>query len=107
LKEIFHDLANRENYPMYMHCTYGADRTGTIVFLLQGILGVNEEDMIKQYALTGFSRKSATTDGVNPFFGGLEGVAGDTINDKIESYLVETVGVPRADIESIRGILLG
>ncbi len=106
LREIFNDMANPDNYPMYMHCTYGADRTGTIVFMLQGILGVSEEDMVKEYALTGFSRKSITTDGVNPIFGGLEGTGGDTINEKIVNYLVDVVGVPTEDIESIREILL-
>ncbi len=106
LQAIFHDLANPDNYPMYLHCTYGADRTGTIIFLIQGILGVNEEDMARQYALTGFWLKSYTAKKLNPIYGGLEGTEGDTINEKIENYLVEVIGVPMSEIESIRSILL-
>lgn len=106
LQKIFHDLADPANYPMYLHCTYGADRTGTIIFLIQGVLGVNKDDMERQYALTGFCINSATARNLNPIYGGLEGTAGDTINEKIVNYLVEEVGVPMSEIESIRLILL-
>ncbi len=106
LKEIFHDLSNPRNYPMYMHCTYGADRTGTIIFLLQGILGVPEEKMVEEYALTGLFREVNNSNRINSIFGGLEGTEGATINEKIVNYLTGTVGVPMRDIENIRSILL-
>lgn len=108
LRNIFADLANPDNYPMYLHCTYGADRTGTIVFLLQGILGVAEEDMNIEYELTGFflSGYEKGTN-LNSLYGGLEGTEGDTINEKIVNYLTGTVGVTQEQIESIRNIFLG
>ena len=107
LRQIFADLADPKNYPMYFHCTYGADRTGTIVFLLQGLLGVSEEDMKTEYKLTGFFSSSYTEgDRINPIYFGLEGVSGDTVNKKIENYLVNKVGVTKAQIESIRSIFL-
>ncbi len=106
LQEIFHDLADPTNYPMYLHCTYGADRTGTIIFLIQGILGVDKDDMEREYALTGFWINGVTAKSLNPIYGGLEGTAGETINEKIVNYLVEEVGVPMSEIESIRSILL-
>ena len=108
LKQIFTDLADPQNYPMYLHCTYGADRTGTICFLIEGILGLPEEVMQRDYQLTGyFSSSYAASESFNSIYGGVEGYAGDTIQEKIVSYLTSPeVGVTMAQIESIRNIFL-
>lgn len=45
----------RENRPVYLHCVYGADRTGLMAMLLEGLLGVSQSDMDKDYELTSFS----------------------------------------------------
>lgn len=56
-KEIFQLLIRPGVLPAYMHCVGGADRTGTIIFLLQGVLKVPEEEMLRDYELTSmFSR---------------------------------------------------
>lgn len=107
LRAIFADLSYIKNYPMYLHCTYGADRTGTIIFLLQGILGVSESDMALEYSLTGFFSKGYEKGtNLNSIYGGLEGYEGDTINEKIEDFLVNTVGVTEEQIERIRNVFL-
>ncbi len=107
LRQIFSDLADRRNYPMYLHCTYGADRTGTVVFLLQGLLGVSEEDMLNEYKMTGFWA-SGFADGakINPVISGLEGVDGKTINEKIHNYMVGTVGITEQQVAQIRAVFL-
>ena len=107
LLDIFSALADPDHYPMYLHCTYGADRTGTIVFLLQGLLGVSEEDMRFEYGLTGFLLDGyETTTNLNGIYGGLEGMEGDTINEKICNYLIEQVGLTEEQLDSIRELLL-
>ena len=107
LRQIFSDLADRRKYPMYLHCTYGADRTGTVVFLLQGLLGVSEEDMLTEYKLTGtLSLKFADAEKIQPIYSGLEGVAGRTLNEKIHNFMVGNVGITEKQISEIRSILL-
>ena len=107
LLAIFSALSEPENYPIYMHCTYGADRTGTIVYLLQGLLGVSEEDMELEYRLTAFDMPYyATNTELNGIIGGLDGMAGDSINEKIYLFLTQEIGLTVAQIRSIRSILL-
>lgn len=40
---------------VYFHCIGGADRTGTLAFLIEALLGVSESDLSKDYELTTFS----------------------------------------------------
>ena len=107
LADIFADLADPANYPMYLHCTNGADKTGTICFLLEGILNLPEDVMEADYQLSGYYYPNFNYQSFNAVYGGIEGYEGDTVGQKIVSYLTSPeVGVTPEQIESIRGILL-
>ena len=43
-----------EGRNVYFHCAGGADRTGSLAFLIEALLGVSESDMSKDYELTTF-----------------------------------------------------
>lgn len=108
VKDIFTDLANPENYPMYLHCTWGRDRTGSVVLLLQGLLNVSEEDLMQEYRLTGYVTTAvATNNKMDALFLGLDAYEGDTLQEKITNYLTTTVGITPEQIASIQSIFLG
>ena len=44
----------KEKKPVYYHCQNGADRTGTLGFLIGALLGMSEGDLAKDYELTTF-----------------------------------------------------
>ena len=107
MREIFADLADPNNYPMYLHCTWGRDRTGTIVLLLQGLLNVSEEDILQEYRLTGFVKASiASSNKMDPLLLQLGAYKGNTLQEKIIDYLTTTVGVTPEEIASIQSIFL-
>ena len=132
LKTIFSVLADENNYPVFIHCNAGADRTGTVAFLINGLLGVGEEDLIRDFELTSFSKvsglryRSDITDGTfaeigvmkNDYdnfvaFGALinaiksnYGAEGKPLSYAVENFLTGYVGVSREEIESIKRIML-
>ena len=98
----------------YFHCYVGADRTGYIGMLLEGLLGVFEKDCSIDYELTSFSDAVGLRyrDGTPQDYYFRTGITflrnqtGDTFQDKIENYLVNTVGISQADIDEFKSIVL-
>lgn len=98
----------------YIHCYIGADRTGYICMLIEGLLGVSEKDCSIDYELTSFSeaaelryRNGQPRD--HYFRQGIEflrGQEGDTFQDKIENYLINTVGILQDDIDRFKSKVL-
>lgn len=101
IRALFADLAEPGNYPMYMHCTYGLDRTGTVCYILEAMLGVSKGDCRRDYGLSNNTRVKALW----PIEEGLEKYDGETLKEQAESYLL-SCGVTESQIESIRNIFL-
>ena len=57
IKGVFEAIANPDSLPVYIHCTAGADRTGTICYLINGVLGVEYEGLVQDFELTSFSEQ--------------------------------------------------
>ena len=106
VRKIFTDLANKDNYPIYLHCTYGLDRTGTMCYLLEGLLGVSDEDLMRDYQLSAFHHGKVSDEPMTRFINQLQTYRGSTTQQKVENYLL-SIGVTPAEIQSIRDIFLG
>ena len=50
LRKTMEEVINGEN--VFIHCSIGADRTGTIAYFIEGLLGVSEEDRLRDYDMT-------------------------------------------------------
>ena len=97
----------RKGKSIYFHCIWGADRTGLLSLLLEGLLGLPKDRSNKNYELTSFSlagqRVRSTQDG---FFNYIEALKGTTLQKKFNTFFVEKIGVSQADIDEFRDIML-
>lgn len=108
LSAIFAILSEKSNYPIIFHCNIGTDRTGVIAFLVNGLLGVSEEDLYRDYLLSNFgniggSRKVATIQ--DNYVNYIKLFDGDTLSQKIYNCLVEN-GVPSQYLDAVIDILI-
>ena len=111
LRCVIDAVTHRE--PVYFHCTAGADRTGTLACVLEGLLGMSQSDIDKDYELTTFYSGSGT-DALarrrnEPEWKGLinaiNAVSGDTFRDKCVHFAVGTCGMSMADINAYRAAM--
>lgn len=109
IREIFALLADRENYPIYFHCSIGTDRTGMVAYLINGLLGVEEDDLYRDYLFSNFgnigSERQATTLQTS-VASKIDKYEGTQLKDKVEAFLL-SCGVTAEEIASVRSIMLG
>lgn len=101
---IFLDTAN---YPVDIHCITGADRTGSLVFILNGLLGVSKEDLSRGWELSWYAALNYA-ERFDPMLQTLKkeyGKPEDPIHKKIEAYLYEN-GVTPEEVAKFREIML-
>jgi len=112
----------KEGKSIYYHCVWGADRTGLVSVLLEGLLGFSQEQMNLEYELTslsfaGLRPKGGYEDGdhqdlieyIKTFDGkeiaqrqGRE----EMLRDKFDTYWIQEVGITEEQIEEFRNIML-
>ena len=54
IKDLFAVFGKEENYPIVFHCSIGTDRTGMLAFLINGLLGVSEDDLCRDFLFSNF-----------------------------------------------------
>ena len=106
--KILRLLLDRDNLPAIVHCIEGQDRTGTLCFILQGLLGVSDEDKLRDWECTGFANAHwgfRHESRLDPFLKYLETLPGETVNDRCVSY-ARSCGVTSAEIARWRELML-
>lgn len=112
LRCVIDAVTHRE--PVYFHCTAGADRTGTLACVLEGLLGMSQSDIDKDYELTTFysgSGSDATARRRNEsdwkgLINAINAVSGDTFRDKCVRFAVGTCGMSMTDINAFRAAMI-
>lgn len=111
LRCVIDAVTHRE--PVYFHCTAGADRTGTLACVLEGMLGMSQSDIDKDYELTCFysgtssdsaARRRNETDWTG-LINAINAVPGDSFRDKCVHFAVGTCGMSMADINAFRAAM--
>lgn len=98
--------------PVVFHCSMGADRTGTLACMLEGLLGMSQSDIDKDYELTSFYAMRARNDN---YQGGtadwahlieqIETLTGSTFRDKCVTFAL-SVGITIDEINTYRSIMI-
>lgn len=109
-RALFSLFADETAYPIYLHCWGGADRAGTLVLLLNALLGVDDESLLLDYEMTLFSvwgERSRHSELFCQLMDSLNQYAapGATLHEKVVNYL-KAAGVTEEQMNKIRDIML-
>ena len=106
--EDFKLFLDEANYPIVFHCIAGADRTGSLACVLNGLLGVDGDLLHRDWQYTWAGRKKpqkAPENLWNRLMKGLSAFEGATMNEKIENFVL-SCGFTQADIAKFRKLML-
>ena len=108
VKEVFALLADESNYPIYFHCSIGTDRTGLIAWLVNGLCGVSEKNLWRDYLFSNFgeiggTRTRAKNEGV--YVNQIKAKDGANLAEKTYNFLKDYFGVPESDLNAVIRIL--
>ena len=108
-KMVFKVFLDKKNYPIDFHCIAGQDRTGAVAFILNALLGVEEDQLYLDWEVTGFWNRGSGFNHAKLFDKLVEGFKknypAETINESVEKYVL-SLGFTSEDIATFRGIML-
>ena len=111
LRCVIDAVTHRE--PVYFHCSAGADRTGTLACVIEGLLGVSQSDIDKDYELTCFYSGTDTDNHARRrnesewqgLIAQIGAKSGTTFRDKCVTFAAE-LGFTAAEINAFRAAMI-
>ena len=116
MAENFRLFCDRANYPVYFHCIGGFDRTGSLAYMLNGVLGVARRELETDWEETAYPqlpemekdysgekywrREQHFDEGIARY-----GTDADTWQRRIELYLLDC-GITKEEIDAFRAIMV-
>ena len=104
---IFRRLLSESSYPAIFHCADGCERTGTLALLLNGLLGVSEADLRRDWEVSSVALgvPGAGAECIDGLLAYLHSVGGEDIRECCEAF-ARGCGVSDAEIKAFRAIML-
>ena len=105
---VFKILADKNNYPVYYHCRIGTDRTGLVAILVNGLLGVELNEIYQDYLFSNFGKigkkryigSQAGDDDISVYVSEIEAAPGNTFQEKVYNVLL-SIGVTKETLAAV------
>lgn len=101
----------KQRKPVYVHCTYGADRTGTFCGMIHSLTGMPVNTVYQDYELSSFSRyvgslryKNSINKRLLTPIGYLQNYDLRTV---MRNYMIQNMDISQQDIDDMTAIMLG
>lgn len=91
---------------VYIHCVWGADRTGYLSLFLEGLLGVDYDGLVKDYELTSFYSPIRAKTAIDPVIDTIMTFQGNTLKEKFNTFFLRTIKNSQAEIDFFREAML-
>ena len=112
-KQIFLSILDsvRHGEAVYFHCEIGCDRTGTVAFLLESLLGLSRSDLDKEYELSTFAyygtaSRLRTADTWKGMLQKFEELTSGADYAHRAAYYLEHIGISIDDINAFRAAMI-
>ena len=112
-------FANPDNYPIYLHCSLGRDRAGTLAYLISALVGVELVDLQRDYetsffAITGWADAEQGSGKIDQMISSFNTLANflttqypsDSLMGSTERFVKEYLGITQEEVDTIRNTLL-
>ena len=108
LRKVFSILGNKDNYPLFFHCSIGTDRTGYVAHLINAMLGVSEDHLWRDYLFSNFAniggkRSRSTIEDSYPKL--IKEQEGKTYQEKATKFLLDK-GIKQSELDVIKEMMI-